>query len=404
MQNRNFDLIIWGATGFTGQLVVEYLWKQYGHSALKWAIAGRDKEKLLQLSQRLGLQNVPYLLADSFDLASLKKLASQAKVLCSTVGPYAVYGDAVVKACVEEGCHYCDLTGEVPWMRKMINLHHDNASKNKVKIVHTCGFDSIPSDFGVKEVQQSFYKKYGYYASKVSTRVASMKGQLSGGTYASMSNLLAEANKDKAVQEIVYNSYSLNPDPTYRGAEKGDFRSVKKDRITGQWMCPFVMAVVNTRVVRRSHALANFPYGPLFRYEETLLCGKGFKGRVQATLVHMGLGLLMAAKPGSFLKKMIDKRMPKPGEGPSEAQRKAGRYKFLVFAEGNNSDKSTIAVRGDMDPGYGSTSKMLAESALSLVYDSLPEVYGVLTPTVALGDALLKRLETNAGVTFEVLD
>jgi short subunit dehydrogenase-like uncharacterized protein len=405
MENRKFDLIIWGATGFTGQLVAEYLWREYGHSSLKWAIAGRDEKKLQQVSTEIGLQNVPYLLADSFDLPSLKKLASQAKVICSTVGPYAIYGNAVVQACVEEACHYCDLTGEVPWMRKMIDQHHQAAFEKSIKIVHTCGFDSIPSDVGVREVQQSFFKKYGYYADKVYTRVAGMKGELSGGTYASMSNLLAEANKDKDIQKIVYNSYSLNPDPAYKGADKADFRSVQKDPITGQWMCPFVMAVVNTRVVRRSHALADFPYGHRFSYEETMLCGKGFKGRMRATAVLMGLGLLMAAKPGSFLKKLIDKRMPKPGEGPSEAQRKAGRFKFLVFAEGSNGDRSLVAVRGDMDPGYGSTSKMLAESALCLVNDELlPETYGVLTPSVAIGEELHKRLEAKAGVTFEVVE
>ena len=405
MQQKNFDLIIWGATGFTGQLVVEYLWKEYGKSDLKWAIAGRDSKKLEQVISKFGMQGIPFLIADSFDLPSLKELASQTKVICSTVGPYSMYGDALVKACVEESCNYCDLTGEVPWMRKTIDQYHHEAIARKIKIVHSCGFDSIPSDLGVLEVQRTFFEKHGYYAGNVFTRIATLKGELSGGTYSSMSNLITEARTDKSIQKILSNTFALNPDPGYQGAEQSDLKSVKKDKITGLWICPFIMSGINTKIVRRSHALMNFPYGHKFIYKEALMCGKGFTGWVKANAILLALGLFLAAKPGSFLKKIIDWKMPKPGEGPNEKSRNEGYFKFLIFAQGHNEDESIIAVRGDKDPGYGSTSRMLAESAICLALGAqLPQVFGVLTPSVAMGKELLNRLETKAGVTFKVIE
>ncbi len=405
MQDKKFDLIIWGATGFTGQLVVEYLWKNYGSSAIKWAIAGRDAKKLEEISGKFVLQGIPQLIADSFDLESLKKLAGQTKVICSTVGPYSLYGNALLQACVEKSCHYCDLAGELPWMRKTIDQYHQQAMEKKLKIVHNCGFDCIPSDLGVQEVQRAFFEKYGYYSRQVVTRVAKLKGALSGGTYASMSHLMAEAKKDKTIGKIMANPYATNPDPHYQGADHKDLQSIQKDKITGQWLAPFIMAGVNTRVVRRSHALQGFPYGHVFTYEEAMLCGKGIKGRIKASVILAGLGLLQAAKPGSFLKQMIDSRMPKPGEGPDAHARASGSFKFLVFAQGRGTDQVVLVVRGDRDPGYGSTSKMLAESAISLTgEEKLPPVYGVLTPAVALGDVLLKRLQEKAGVTFELVE
>jgi short subunit dehydrogenase-like uncharacterized protein len=405
MQNKNFDLIIWGATGFTGQLVVEYLGQKYRSSALKWAIAGRDARKLEEVSDKFGLQGIPQLIADSFDLESLKKLVAQTKVVCSTVGPYSLYGNALLQACVEESCHYCDLTGELPWMRKSIDQHHQQALAKKLRIVHNCGFDCIPSDLGVMEVQRAFFEKYGYYSLQVVTRVAKMKGALSGGTYASMSHMLAEAEKDKSIGKLMANPYAINPDPHYQGPDQADLQSIQKDTITGQWLAPFIMAGVNTRVVRRSHALLGFPYGQAFTYEEALLCGKGLKGRIKAGVILAGLSLLLSAKQGSFLKKMIDSRMPKPGEGPDADSRASGSFTFLLFAQGRGTDQVVLAVRGDRDPGYGSTSKMLAESAICLTEEEkLAPAYGVLTPAVAMGNVLLTRLQQNAGVTFTVVE
>jgi short subunit dehydrogenase-like uncharacterized protein len=405
MQNREYDLIIWGATGFTGQLVVEYLNQNYASSSLKWAIAGRDAGKLSEIRDKYGLNNIPLLTADSFDLESLKKLTAQAKVICSTVGPYSLYGNALLQACVEESAHYCDLTGEVPWMRKTIDRHHEQAKAKKLKLVHTCGFDCIPSDLGVMEVQRRFFEKYGYYAQEVRTRVAWLKGGLSGGTYASMNHLMDESKKDPSIGKTIANPYAINPQPEYPGKDKKDLQTVKKDEQTGHWLAPFIMASVNTRVVRRSHALQEFPYGPDFTYEEAMNCGKGITGRIKATGILAGLGVLMAAKPGSFIKKIIDSRMPKPGEGPDAATREAGGFKLLIYAQGKGSDQVVLAVKGDRDPGYGSTSKMLAESAICLTEeDKLPTTFGMLTPAVAMGDVLLKRLEHNAGLSFTLVD
>ncbi len=405
MQNKTFDLIIWGATGFTGQLVVEYIWKEYGNSNFKWAIAGRDEKKMEQVRKKFGLQNIPFLIADSRDLTSLKNLAQQSKVICSTVGPYSLYGDALVQSCVEENCNYCDLTGEIPWIRRNIDQFHQKALEKKIKIVHCCGFDSIPSDYGTLKVQQAFFKKYGYYAQNISTRIGEFKGWLSGGTYYSMSNLISEAGKNTSIQNLLKNLYSLNPDPKYSGADEADLRAVKKDPVTGEWMCPFIMSGINTRVVRRSHALMGFPYGHEFTYNEAQLCGKGFIGRLKANAILIFLGLFMAAKPGTFIKKIFDWLMPKQGEGPDEKSRSEGYFNFHFFARGKNNDECVLKLHGKRDPGYGCTSRMLAESAIGLIYqEKLPEVYGVLTPSFAMGEELFRRLEAKAGLTFIVAE
>jgi len=290
-------------------------------------------------------------------------------------------------------------------MRKIIDRYHQKAIAQKIKIVHSCGFDSIPSDFGTLKVQKAFYKKYGYFANMVSIRVKDFKGAMSGGTYISMSNVIGEAEKDKSIQNLLSNNYSLNPDPLYSGVGEYDLKSVKKDKITEQWICPFIMATINTRVVRRSHALMGFPYGHDFKYEEALLCGNGFIGRLKAIFIRLGLGMLMAAKPGTLLKTTFDWLMPKPGEGPDEQSRNAGYFKYLIFAQGLQGDQTVVEVHGDKDPGYGCTSKMLAESAVDLIFDEqLPEIYGVLTPSVALGDNFFMRLEKKAGITFKVIE
>lgn len=394
MENREFDIVVWGATGFTGKLVTAYLWEKYGNNNFRWAIAGRDEKKLKEVSAEFGLKAIPFVLADSFDLESLKKMAGQTKVVCTTVGPYIKYGDGLVRACIEEGTHYCDLTGEVPWMKKIIDLYHEKAGVKKLKIVHACGFDSIPSDIGVRKIQQEFFKKYGYYAGKVSTRITDISGGLSGGTYSSMMNMMEMARKDADFRRIVSNMYALNPDPDYAGADKKEFKSVRRDILTDSWLCPFIMAGINTKIVRRSHALEGFRYGENFSYEEAMVCGKGVKGRLRAIIFLLGLGMLMKAKSGSFLKKIIDRKMPHPGDGPDKKTREAGYFRFLIFAEGKGSDRIVLAVQGYKDPGYGSTSSMLAESALSLLEgETLPQIYGVLTPSVAMGDILERRLD-----------
>lgn len=398
---KEFDLVVWGATGFTGRLVAEYLYKKYGvNKSVRWAMAGRNEEKLNKIKNQVADSSVPIIVADSHDVDSLNAMVQRTKVICTTVGPYAKYGSELVASCVEHQTDYCDLTGEVQWIRKMIDLHHDNAKSNGTKIVHTCGFDSIPFDMGVYYMQKQAKETTGQSALQINMRVRAFKGGISGGTYASLSNVLEEAREDKSVFETLSNPYGLNPKGEDQGPDGADLRSVVYDEKAKSWIYPFIMAGINTKVVRRSNALLDFAYGKDFRYDEAVMSGDGFKGRLKGISAAIPLGLLASAKPGSFLKKRIDKRLPKPGEGPTLQQRESGFYNLKFFT--TLADNTTIvgSVKGDKDPGYGSTSKMLAESAVCLATDNLSEVSGVLTPSIAMGDSLLKRLQENAGLTF----
>ncbi len=399
--NKEFDIIIWGASGFTGRLVAEYLFKKYGaNSTIKWAMGGRNQSKLEQVRAEVADESVPLVIADSNDEASLNEMVQRTKVICTTVGPYAKYGSKLVATCVAHQTDYCDLTGEVQWMRRMIDQHHEAAVANGTKIVHTCGFDSIPSDMGVYFMQKEAKAKTGQPAKQIKMRVGGAKGGISGGTYASLSNVLVEAQKDKSIYETLLNPYGLNPKGEDKGPDERDLQRVVYDKTANSWIFPFIMAGINTKVVRRSNALAGYPYGKDFRYDEAMMGGKGISGRFKAIAATLPLGLLMSAKPGSFLKKMIDKRLPEPGEGPNKAAREAGFYNLKFFTILQDDSVVVGKVTGDMDPGYGSTSKMLAESAICLAKDSLPDIGGLLTPSVAMGDALLQRLQDNAGLTF----
>jgi len=321
-------------------------------------------------------------------------MVQQAKVICTSVGPYAKYGAKLVTACVENKTDYCDLTGEVQWMRKMIDQHHEAAKASGTKIVHTCGFDSIPSDMGVYFMQKEAMAQTGKPAKKISMRVRAFKGGLSGGTYASLNNVLVEAREDKSIYATLLNPYGLNPIGEDSGPDKHDLQKVIYDETAKSWIYPFIMAGINTKVVRRSNALTNYSYGKDFRYDEAILSGDGLKGRLKGISSALPLGLMML-KPGSFIKKMIEKKLPKPGEGPSKTERENGFYKMKFFTTLNDGSIRIGEVTGDMDPGYGSTSKMLAESAICLVQNELPNIGGVLTPSIAMGDVLLQRLQFN---------
>ena len=407
MKKINYDLIIWGATGFTGQLVAEYLLQQYGvGQTLNWAIAGRSRQKLEELCDKLEEEDLPILTADSHDAASLKALVKQTKVICSTVGPYARHGSELVAACVENGVDYCDLTGEVQWIRRMIDQHHEKAKNNGVKIVHCCGFDSIPSDMGVFFLQQSAKEKYGQYCQHIKLRVKAAKGGPSGGTIASLNNVLEEAQQDPSVFQILENPYSLNPKGEQSGNDLPDLDSAAFDKDFNAWIGPFIMAAINTKVVRRSHALAGYPYGKDFMYDEATLCGPGLSGRIKAQVLASAISVMSGGSPNSLLKKTADFFLPKPGEGPSKIQRETGFYNLALFGKMKNGLSIKGKVKGDRDPGYGSTSKMLGESAVCLAKDrdTLPKTSGVLTPSIAMGNLLLERLEQNAGLTFELID
>ncbi len=397
---KQFDIIIWGATSFTGKLVVEYLFKKFASTKIKWAIAGRNKEKLENVRSKVADKNIPIFIADSFDEKSLSVIVKKSKVICSTVGPYSLYGSLLVELCVKHSTNYCDITGEAHWIRKIIDKFHKDAKKKKIKIVNSCGFDSIPSDMGVYFIQNQIKKAYESYAKSIKMRVAGIRGGISGGTYGSMNNLLKEAYADKSVFKVLNNPYGLNPRDKMEGLDKKDLRKIIFDNESKSWIYPFIMAGINTKIVRRSNALSNFQYGKEFTYEEATMAGKGISGFWKAILALFPLAMI-GINPNSFLKKIVNSFMPKPGEGPGIEKRKNGFYNLRFYITIDKKRKAFAKVIGDSDPGYGSTSKMLAESAISLAFDNLPGNYGVITPSFAMGDKLLKRLKENAGLSFE---
>ena len=407
MSERAYDVILWGATGFTGRLVAEYLVDNYGDKDLSWAMAGRNQEKLLSVQKEIGAEQIPTIIADSLDRTALDAMTQQAKVICTTVGPYAKYGSPLVASCIESGTDYCDLTGEVQWMRKMIDQHHQSAKDKGVRIVHNCGFDSVPSDMGVYFLQNQLLEDHGEYAEHIKMRVKAMKGGMSGGTYASLSYVMEEAAEDQEVFKVLFDPYGLNPKDSPRGQDEPDLQKIIYDKDAKSWIAPFIMAAINTKVVRRSHALSGHQYGTSFKYDEAMLTGDGVVGKMKGYAIGAALGLLMAGKPGSMLKKLTDKVLPDPGEGPNKSQRDNGFYNLHFYGKMRDGSIHVAKVKGDRDPGYGSTSKMLAEAAICLAKDKedCPSVSGILSPAVALAGPYLKRLSDNAGLTFErVLD
>ena len=400
-KSREFDVIVWGASGFTGKLVAEYLFNKYGsNNDLKWAIAGRDYSKLELVRDEVANRLIPIIIANSDDIESLNLMIKRTRVICTTVGPYAKYGSKLVSSCVNNQTHYCDLAGEVQWIRKMIDEYHEIAKANGTKIVNSCGFDSIPSDLGVYFIQKQSLEKYKQKAKHIKMRVAGAKGGISGGTYESLSNVSKEAYSDKDIFKVVIDPYGLNPLGELNGLDKYDLRKIIYDKASDSWIGPFVMAAINTKIVRRSNALSGYAYGKDFMYDEATLSGKGLKGKFRAYVSALPLALLMSAKPGSFLKKIIDIILPKPGEGPNKDKRESGFYNLRFYITLEDQSNAFAKVIGDMDPGYGSTSKMLGESAVCLAKDILPDSSGVLTPSIAMGDAILDRLQKNAGLSF----
>ncbi len=410
---REFDIIVWGATGFTGALVAEYLFQRHGaRSNVRWAIGGRSTAKLNALRGQLAhaqgpgaVDDLPVVSADAGDVAALRALAARTKVFCTTVGPYARYGTALVEACVAEATHYCDLTGEVQWMQQMIERFQVDAEHSGARIVHTCGFDSIPSDLGVFFVQREMRARYGVAARHVKYRARGFSGGFSGGTVASMLNMLDEAERDPRIREAIADPYALNPAGQRTGPDANDGTSAVYDRDFGSWTAPFVMAGINTRVVRRTNALLGFPYGRDFRYDEATLVPGGF---LAASAMSLGMGAFQGVAAIAPLRRLLAGVLPKPGDGPSAQQRERGYFDIALLAlhpgDPNTSASKHIraTVAGDRDPGYGSTSKMLAEAALCLAHDDLSVGGGFWTPASALGDALLNRLIEHAGVAFSL--
>jgi len=409
MDRREFDVVIWGATGFTGQLVAEYMFQQYGIGGdVCWAIAGRNLEKLDRVAKDAAgnqADQIPKIIADTTDRDAIFEMVQRTRVVCTTVGPYALYGTVLVEACATHGTHCCDLTGEVQWMVRTIEQFQSLAESSGAKIVHTCGFDSIPSDLGVFYLQQQMLALHDTHAVEVKYRVGDTSGGVSGGTVASLMNMMEEVKQDPSITDILSDPYSLNPQNMPRGEDGQDQSAALYDLDFMQWTAPFAMAGVNTRVVRRTNALMKYAYGKDFRYSEAMLMGNGPSGYMKAMTVAGVSGLVMLTAAFSPTRSLLKQVVPKPGEGPSAETIAKGS--FNIFLHGRHPDDRTkdikVKVTGDKDPGYGATSKMLAESAVCLAKDDMEDGGGILTPVAAMGDKLLQRLQANAGMTFTVI-
>lgn len=406
--SQPYDVVIMGATGFTGRLVVEYLLGRYGvDGELSWAIAGRDGRKLEALRAEFNAEDLPIIEADSHNRASLDELVKKTHVVCSTVGPYALHGDDLVAACVDAGTDYCDLTGEVPWMRRMLDQHAERAKQTGARIVHCCGFDSIPSDMGVWFAQQQAMATLNKPLVKIRMGVEAMRGKMSGGTAASMMNIIQESQKDPHTARVLKNPFALCPADQQSGVRQPYVKGPVFDPSLSVWLAPFVMAAINTRVVHKSHALAGRPWGDEFVYDEAMMTGRGFKGRRRAwvwSLMLGGFALGASLKPiRALMKRTV---LPDQGEGPTPKEREQGFFKLRFFGETSDGERFSVRVTGDRDPGYGSTAKMLSEAAVCLATQTAKGSVegGFWTPSTALGEPLKERLINNAGLTFEVVE
>lgn len=398
---REFDVVLYGATSFVGSYVAEYLYqRQQGDNSLRIALAGRDSTKLEALKQELGI-DLPVIIADAGDRKALKALVARTRVVASTVGPYAQYGSPLVEACAKGGTDYCDLTAEVQWMYRMGERYQADAEASGARIVHGCGFDSIPSDLGTWLLQQKAIERFGEPFERVQMRVIKASGGFSGGTVASLSGMVAAATDDVAVRDATVNPYGL-AGGRKDGPQK-DRMLPGYDKHLGQWSAPFLMGPINSRVVMRSHALAGQPWGKNFVYDEAMSTGAGVLGLAMAAGVTGALGSLIGFTALKPTRPLMQKILPKPGKGPS--QKTIDKGFFVMRATGVREDGSALSmeVRGDKDPGYGCTSKMLGESALCLAADSdnQQEDGGFWTPSTAMGNTLPARLTEFAGIVFE---
>jgi short subunit dehydrogenase-like uncharacterized protein len=409
--SRELHVLLQGATGFTGRLVAEHLLRRHGvGGALRWAIAGRNAAKLERLRNEIGVETgvdasaLPIVVGDAGDPAAMRSFAERASVVCTTVGPYALYGSELVGACARAGTAYCDLTGEVHWMRRMIDAHGATARESGARIVHTCGFDCIPADLGTFFLQKVMRARHGVASPHVKMRVAGFSGGASGGTIASMLEMMEAAARDPEVMRVMNAPYALCPEGQREGPDVAERMTPRHDADFEQWIAPFIMAGVDTKVVRRSNALLGYAYGEDFRYDEGVLSGAGPLGWVKA----MGTAAATAAGMTAFavgpLRRAIAGRLPQPGEGPSKQKREAGYFEIAFLARHPEDRGKSLRARvtGDRDPGYGSTAKMLGESAACLALDELSAGGGFHTPASAMGDPLLARLEAHAGLTFTI--
>ena len=390
MLSDKFDVVVYGATGFTGQLVAEYLTARYSHGdKIKWAMAGRSLSKLAAVRDVIGApKDTPLIEAEAGDPNALRSLVGKTKLVLTTVGPYQLYGSELVAACANTGTDYLDLCGEPAWMREMIDAHHATAQASGARIIFSCGFDSIPFELGVYFLQENAKKVFSATVPRVKGRVRKMKGTFSGGTAASLKATYAAAAKDGSLVALLKNPFSLTPG--FEGPKQPPGNKPEYDEDLETWTAPFVMATINTRNVHRSNYLMKFPYGKTFVYDEMMVAGPGEKGEATAKAI-VGANAAMGSSGG-----------PKPGEGPSKDERESGFYDILFVGLSSDGRQIHASVRGDRDPGYGSTSKMIAECAVCLLRDAADVKGGVWTPGAAMGNRLIKRLTANAGLTFAI--
>jgi short subunit dehydrogenase-like uncharacterized protein len=390
MPSNKFDIVVYGATGFTGQLVAEYLAAHYtGAGAPKWAMAGRSLDKLASVRDAIGAPaDTPLIVADAGDATSLQAMLDQTKSVITTVGPYQHYGNDLIAACAASGTDYFDLCGEPVWMRQMIDKHEAAAKASGARIVFSCGFDSVPFELGAFYVQEEAKRVFGAPAARVKGRVREMRGTLSGGTAASGRATFEAVAKDLSLVAILNDPFALTPG--FKGAKQPKGNKLVFEEDLNSWTAPFMMALINTRNVHRSNMLMGFPYGREFVYDEMVLTGPGEQGEANARKV-------VAAN-----NEKTGPNARKPGEGPSKEERESGRYDLLYVAVAPDGREVRASVKGDRDPGYGSTSKMISECAICLLRDA-PEIpAGFWTPGAAMQHRLIRRLTDRAGLTFAV--
>ena len=390
-QGREFDVIVYGATGYTGRLVAEYLSKTYGNGGdVKWAMAGRSAAKLAAVRDEIGAPtDTPLVVANADEPETLAAMAARAGCIATTVGPYQLYGEPLVAACVEAGTDYVDLCGEPAWMHQMIAKYEGRAQETGARIVFSCGFDSIPFDMGVWFLQAAAKKTLGAPVPRIKGRVRAMQGSFSGGTAYSLRATLAAVEKDPSLVAVLTNPFSLTMG--FNGPEQPSGMAPVEDSDIGSWSAPFIMASINTKNVHRSNALMGHAYGEDFTYDEMMLTGPGEQGKAMAeALANTDM---LGGEDG-----------PKPGEGPTPEEREAGFYDVLFYGIADDGRTIKVGVKGDKDPGYGSTSKMLSEAALTLVKDPIGTPGGVWTTAPALGQHLIDRLTAKAGLSFAVED
>jgi short subunit dehydrogenase-like uncharacterized protein len=402
MPHRTTDLVLYGATGYAGGLVADYIAEAHGQR-IQWAIAGRRRDALDAIADRLEASfpgsRPEVIVADSSDPESLRAMAASARAVCSTVGPYARYGAPLVAACVEQGAHYCDLTGEPPFVRRMIDEHHEAARAAELAIVHCCGFDSVPSDLGVWFLQDRVIARDGAPCDQIEL-LMKLKGGVSGGTLASMAQIFDDAS-DPAIRKVLGNPYSLAPGD--RGPDDREQRGVRYSELGDTWTAPFVMASINERVVRRTNQLLGHRYGTDFRYKEAMPMGSGLRGRLKAASFTAGLGAFTVGMASRRLRPLVMSRLPSPGEGPDQETLRTGFFRATLYGLRDGRKVATARIDGQGDPGYGANACMLGEAAVLLATDGPPGALGVTTPAAALGEALRERLHATR-VQFTMVD